>query len=154
MAVHRLLYCRPHRHRSSHGYREQVSSVMIFHFRYFVLAIFVCFPQRAHAAAPAEWRGRSIYQVFTDRFARTDGSVTATCAPGYEGYCGGTWKGIISKLDYIKVILNLFPFRAFKFNRSLLRAWGSRPFGYLLLLNKCQRKAEHIMVIQLQIFMV
>jgi len=54
------------------------------------------------AATPAQWRGRSIYQVFTDRFARTDGSVTAFCPSGYEGYCGGTWQGIIKKLDYIQ----------------------------------------------------
>ena len=55
------------------------------------------------SATPAEWRSRSIYQVFTDRFARTDLSTTATCASCYNGYCGGTWQGIISMLDYIQV---------------------------------------------------
>ncbi|KAL8684243.1 MAG: hypothetical protein Q9224_006495, partial [Gallowayella concinna] len=24
------------------------------------------------------------------------------CPPGYQGYCGGTWRGIIEKLDYIQ----------------------------------------------------
>ena len=56
----------------------------------------------ALAASSSEWRGRSIYQVFTDRFARTDGSTTASCSPGYQGYCGGTWAGITNHLDYIR----------------------------------------------------
>lgn len=55
-----------------------------------------------HAATPAQWRSRSIYQVLTDRFARTDGSTTATCNTGDRTYCGGTYQGIISKLDYIQ----------------------------------------------------
>jgi alpha-amylase len=69
-----------------------------------VLVAVLCFLPKALTAAPPEWRGQSIYQIFTDRFARTDSSTTAVCAPGYEGYCGGTWQGIISKLDYIKVL--------------------------------------------------
>ncbi|KAH8593274.1 alpha-amylase [Bisporella sp. PMI_857] len=52
--------------------------------------------------SPAQWRGQSIYQVVTDRFARTDGSTTATCNTGDQVYCGGTWRGIINKLDYIQ----------------------------------------------------
>lgn len=55
------------------------------------------------SATPAEWRGRSIYQVFTDRFAPTDSTTKPSCPSGYGGYCGGTWQGIISKLDYIQV---------------------------------------------------
>ncbi|CZR63650.1 related to alpha-amylase A precursor [Phialocephala subalpina] len=54
------------------------------------------------SATPAEWRGRSIYQVFTDRFAPTDSTTKPSCPSGYGGYCGGTWQGIISKLDYIQ----------------------------------------------------
>jgi alpha-amylase len=50
--------------------------------------------------SPEEWRKQSIYQVMTDRFARTDGSMTATCR--LDDYCGGTWQGLISKLDYIQ----------------------------------------------------
>lgn len=55
------------------------------------------------SATPDQWRTRSIYQLLTDRFARTDGSTTASCPLGYEGFCGGTWQGIINKLPYIKV---------------------------------------------------
>ena len=48
----------------------------------------------------ADWRGQSIYQVITDRFARTDGSLSATC--DLNEYCGGTWQGLINRLDYIQ----------------------------------------------------
>ncbi len=41
------------------------------------------------AATPAEWRSKSIYQVLTDRFARTDGSTTAACNVTEALYCGG-----------------------------------------------------------------
>jgi alpha-amylase len=52
--------------------------------------------------SPAGWRAQSIYQVLTDRFARTDGSTTATCNTGDQIYCGGSWQGIINHLDYIQ----------------------------------------------------
>lgn len=54
------------------------------------------------AANTADWRSRSIYQVFTDRFARTDGSTSAKCDTEKGLFCGGTWRGIINKLDYIQ----------------------------------------------------
>ncbi|EGC43184.1 alpha-amylase [Histoplasma capsulatum var. duboisii H88] len=54
------------------------------------------------AATPAEWRSQSIYFLLTDRFARTDGSTTAPCNPEDRRFCGGTWQGIIKKLDYIQ----------------------------------------------------
>jgi alpha-amylase len=53
-----------------------------------------------HCLTPAQWRSQSIYQVLTDRFARIDGSTTASC--DVNKYCGGTWQGIIKKLDYIQ----------------------------------------------------
>ncbi|KAJ5168960.1 uncharacterized protein N7482_004554 [Penicillium canariense] len=56
----------------------------------------------AIAATPAQWRSQSIYFMLTDRFARTDGSTTATCDTSDRVYCGGTWQGIINKLDYIQ----------------------------------------------------
>ena len=46
----------------------------------------------------SEWKPRSIYQLLTDRFART--SNTGNC--NYSTYCGGNYKGIQNKLDYIK----------------------------------------------------
>lgn len=54
------------------------------------------------ALTPAQWRGQSIYQVLTDRFARTDGSTTASCNTGDQVYCGGSWRGIKNHLDYIQ----------------------------------------------------
>lgn len=54
------------------------------------------------ALTPAEWRSQSIYQLLTDRFARPDGSTTAECNLDISPYCGGTWRGIIDKLDYIQ----------------------------------------------------
>ncbi|RDX40957.1 glycoside hydrolase family 13 protein [Lentinus brumalis] len=54
----------------------------------------------ALAATAAEWQNRTIYQLVTDRFATPDGSGPP-CDTGDRKYCGGTWKGIISKLDYI-----------------------------------------------------
>ena len=53
----------------------------------------------AYSASPEEWKSRTIYQVVTDRFARTDGLKTP-CAD-LSDYCGGTFKGIIQNLDYI-----------------------------------------------------
>ncbi|GES59433.1 alpha-amylase A type-1/2 [Aspergillus terreus] len=54
------------------------------------------------AATPADWRSQSIYFLLTDRFAQTDGSTTAACDTSARQYCGGTWQGIIDKLDYIQ----------------------------------------------------
>jgi alpha-amylase len=54
------------------------------------------------ALSPAEWRSQSIYQLLTDRFARTDGSTTAACDAADGIYCGGSWQGVIDKLDYIQ----------------------------------------------------
>ena len=45
-----------------------------------------------------EWKSRSIYQLLTDRFART--SDTGWCNLGQ--YCGGNYRGLIEHLDYIK----------------------------------------------------
>ena len=45
-----------------------------------------------------EWLSRSIYQLLTDRFART--SDTGSCI--LSKYCGGNYKGLIKHLDYIK----------------------------------------------------
>lgn len=56
----------------------------------------------ATALSPADWRKQSIYQLLTDRFARTDGSTTATCDTQNGVYCGGSWQGVIDKLDYIQ----------------------------------------------------
>ncbi|KAF3010469.1 hypothetical protein E8E14_005005 [Neopestalotiopsis sp. 37M] len=54
----------------------------------------------AQALTAAQWESQSIYQIVTDRFARTDGSTTAGC--NLSQYCGGSWQGIIDHLDYIQ----------------------------------------------------
>jgi len=47
-----------------------------------------------------EWKSRSVYQIITDRFAKTDADSTA-CSD-LTKYCGGTFKGIQNNLDYIQ----------------------------------------------------
>jgi len=54
----------------------------------------------ANARTPEEWKTRSVYQIITDRFSRTSDNETP-CTDLYN-YCGGTFKGIESKLDYIQ----------------------------------------------------
>ena len=41
------------------------------------------------------WKGKAVYQVLTDRFS-------ATGCGDMRRYCGGSWKGTMSHLDYIK----------------------------------------------------
>ncbi|KAJ5724845.1 hypothetical protein N7493_006573 [Penicillium malachiteum] len=55
-----------------------------------------------HAASRDQWISRSIYQLVTDRYARSDNSTTAACNAGLGEYCGGSFQGIIYKLDYIQ----------------------------------------------------
>ncbi|RWA12494.1 hypothetical protein EKO27_g2602 [Xylaria grammica] len=52
------------------------------------------------ALSTDSWTKQSIYQVLTDRFARTDLSTSA--CNDLRSYCGGTWQGLIKKLDYIQ----------------------------------------------------
>ncbi|OWZ60335.1 alpha-amylase [Cryptococcus neoformans c45] len=60
------------------------------------------------AASADEWKGKSIYQLFTDRFAPVSDTAPARsspipdeCDPIDQTWCGGTWLSIIDKLDYI-----------------------------------------------------
>lgn len=54
------------------------------------------------AADTASWQSRNIYFVLTDRIARsaTDGGG-GSCG-NLGNYCGGTFKGLEGKLDYIR----------------------------------------------------
>jgi len=65
------------------------------------LFVLISLPQ-AEAATAEDWRARSIYQIITDRFARTDGSLTEPCDASKQRYCGGTFEGIMNQLDYIQ----------------------------------------------------
>jgi len=64
-----------------------------------LLALAVLSPL-AFAKTAEEWKSRSVYQIITDRFARTDGSSAQCDNLGH--YCGGTFKGIQNNLDYIQ----------------------------------------------------
>ncbi|KAG4433656.1 hypothetical protein IFR05_010859 [Cadophora sp. M221] len=66
------------------------------------LGTFAVLTTSVSALSAAQWKSQSVYQVLTDRFARTDNSTTATCNTGDGIYCGGSWRGIINKLDYIQ----------------------------------------------------
>lgn len=63
------------------------------------IAAALSFSGHAAAADAEAWKSRSIYQVMIDRFARDDGG-SVDCKL-YE-FCGGTWKGLTNKLDYIQ----------------------------------------------------
>ena len=66
----------------------------------FLASVFVLLVASALSAhTKEEWKARAIYQILTDRFATTDGSEPSC---NLSQYCGGTFKGIINKLDYIK----------------------------------------------------
>ena len=66
------------------------------------VAAFYALLRFAAALTADEWRSQSIYQVFTDRFARTDLDTTYPCDTATGIYCGGTWQGVINNLDYIQ----------------------------------------------------
>lgn len=55
-----------------------------------------------HAADTAAWKSRSIYFVLTDRIARSSSDTGGGSCSNLGKYCGGTFKGLESKLDYIK----------------------------------------------------
>ncbi|KAL0945659.1 hypothetical protein HGRIS_014811 [Hohenbuehelia grisea] len=53
------------------------------------------------AANLDDWKAKSIYQVVTDRFALPSDNG-APCDTAMRRYCGGSWEGVIQKLDYIQ----------------------------------------------------
>lgn len=55
-----------------------------------------------HALSTEDWQAQSIYQVITDRFARSDNG-TDDCAD-LGTYCGGDWTGLVNQLDYIQAM--------------------------------------------------
>ncbi|KAK9456042.1 alpha-amylase 1 [Dipodascopsis uninucleata] len=85
--------------------------------------------QRSPSARPGlarEWRTRTIYQILTDRFARSDGSLTAECITQSKEYCGGTYKGVMDKLDYIQGM----GFDAIWISPIVANIEGETPEGY------------------------
>lgn len=65
------------------------------------LAVLSLFLVPSLAASANDWRSRSIYQLVTDRFALSDGSGPA-CNTEDRKYCGGSYRGVINRLDYIQ----------------------------------------------------
>ncbi|KAI8941514.1 hypothetical protein NX059_002729 [Plenodomus lindquistii] len=54
------------------------------------------------AADTSAWKSRSIYFVLTDRIARSSSDTGGNACGNLGKYCGGTFQGLQSKLDYIK----------------------------------------------------
>jgi len=63
---------------------------------FFVAFLFIS----ASSRTAEEWKPRSIYQIITDRFAKSDGS--SNVCTDLTKYCGGTFQGMINNLDYIQ----------------------------------------------------
>lgn len=55
----------------------------------------------AQAGDTNYWKKRSVYQILTDRFAKTNMSENEAACTNLSNYCGGTWKGIENHLDYV-----------------------------------------------------
>jgi len=50
-----------------------------------------------------EWKSRVVYQLLTDRFSQGENDLDTKCTD-LRDWCGGTYQGIISKLDYLEVL--------------------------------------------------
>ncbi|KAI0256530.1 glycoside hydrolase family 13 protein [Lactifluus subvellereus] len=69
---------------------------------HFILLIFIASFGSALAATADQWRGRSIYQIITDRYALPSGADVNACNVTKQTWCGGTWRTIMDNLDYIQ----------------------------------------------------
>lgn len=68
-----------------------------------IIKIIICFVLIVDISLKTkeEWKSRAIYQIITDRFAVPKGqSFDEHC--DLHRYCGGNYRGVTSKLDYIK----------------------------------------------------
>ncbi|KAH8631509.1 carbohydrate-binding module family 20 protein [Alternaria alternata] len=70
-------------------------------FKLITTALFY-FTSLVAAADTSAWKSRSIYFVLTDRIARSSSDTGGGACSNLGNYCGGTFKGLESKLDYIK----------------------------------------------------
>jgi alpha-amylase len=60
------------------------------------------FAARVFTADTAAWKSRNIYFALTDRIARNNNDNGGDRCGNLGNYCGGTFAGIQSKLDYIQ----------------------------------------------------
>jgi hypothetical protein len=67
-----------------------------------LLSFFFYFSSIVTAADTSAWKSRSIYFVLTDRVARSSSDTGGSSCSNLGNYCGGTFKGLESKLDYIQ----------------------------------------------------
>jgi alpha-amylase len=67
-----------------------------------IVACLLYLTSLAAAADTNAWKSRSIYFVLTDRIARSSSDTGGSACGDLGNYCGGTFKGLESKLDYIK----------------------------------------------------
>lgn len=66
-----------------------------------LLILFICFSFTI-SKTKEEWIKRSIYQILTDRFSRTDVNDSSECDVSLKKYCKGSFKGLQRDLDYIE----------------------------------------------------
>ncbi|KAH8702697.1 glycoside hydrolase superfamily [Phaeosphaeriaceae sp. PMI808] len=67
-----------------------------------LLALFLSLASLVLAGDTNAWKSRSIYFVLTDRIARSSSDTGGNACGNLGNYCGGTFKGLESKIDYIK----------------------------------------------------
>uniref|UniRef100_A0A8H7N3S0 Alpha-amylase n=1 Tax=Bionectria ochroleuca TaxID=29856 RepID=A0A8H7N3S0_BIOOC len=67
-----------------------------------LLASALCLGYGAYAADTQSWKSRNIYFALTDRIARSSSDTGGSSCGNLGNYCGGTFQGLQSKLDYIK----------------------------------------------------
>jgi alpha-amylase len=67
-----------------------------------LLATVLQFASTALSADTASWKSRNIYFALTDRVARSSSDSGGGSCGNLGNYCGGTFAGIQSKLDYIQ----------------------------------------------------
>jgi len=64
------------------------------------LLIALCISGLALGADKNAWKSRTVYQILTDRFWRSNGDTRSGCNLGQ--YCGGDFDGITQQLQYVK----------------------------------------------------
>ncbi|KAL7929002.1 family 13 glycoside hydrolase [Trichoderma chlorosporum] len=69
---------------------------------HFTLPLLLQLALPALSADTADWRSRTIYFALTDRVARSASDTGGSACGNLSDYCGGTFQGLESKLDYIQ----------------------------------------------------